>query len=469
MGAVAAAAIAGSGPDWLQIIHGHSWIEGKKVVTRGRRDSVARLEHTRSLPGMPYDSLRLTTPGGRDTSFTLDRLERVRFSTDIPTIYINTEDTIKEIPSKEYYLKAEISMSAGGGFDSVAPMKVDIKGRGNTTWNLPKKPYRLKFDKKQSLCGFKKAKSYALIANYIDASLMHNSVAFFIARGLGMPYTNHAEPVDVVFNGIYKGSYILTEKIGINSGSVDLDDNEGLLLELDENMDEAFCFRSPEFNLPVMVKDPDLKELAEEDSTLTAQQRLDTIRTDFLKAEQALARGEAGAWQEYFDMKSLADYLIVYNVMGNWDFNFPRSLYLHRPTRQDKYYFGPVWDFDWAADYMAYYEPGIVEWDIIDFRDGGYFIYRMASTPEFMATYRERWDYFMNEVWPSTLRFMDEYADRIEVSAYRNGEIYSMDIHEPRPLQLASSESFRMNYEKFRTWLIQRVDYIDRHPNYAIY
>ena len=41
-----------------------------------------------------------------------------------------------------------------------------IKGRGNSTWDLPttKKPYNIKFEEKVDLFGFGKAKKWSLIA-----------------------------------------------------------------------------------------------------------------------------------------------------------------------------------------------------------------------------------------------------------------------------------------------------------------
>ena len=87
-----------------------------------------------------------------------------------------------------------------------------------------------------------KAKNYVLLANHIDPTLMLNSVAFKVGQLLNIPFTNHAIPVDVVLNGKYKG----------------LDENNSVMWELDSYFDEDPKFKSEAFNLPVMVKDPDL-------------------------------------------------------------------------------------------------------------------------------------------------------------------------------------------------------------------
>lgn len=151
----------------------------------------------------------------------------------IPQFTITTEDpSITEIPSKDYYLNATLTVDGKGICENYTG-KTEVKGRGNSTWGYPKKPYRLKLDKKSEICGLGKAKNYILLANHIDPTLMLNSVAFKVGQLLNIPFTNHAIPVDVVLNGKYKGSYLLTEQIEIKENRVDLDENNSVMWELD--------------------------------------------------------------------------------------------------------------------------------------------------------------------------------------------------------------------------------------------
>lgn len=176
----------------------------------------------------------------------------------IPELTITTTDpSIAEIPSKDYYLEGTLAVNGRGGYEDYTG-KTEVKGRGNSTWGYPKKPYRLKLNKKAEICGLGKAKNYVLLANHLDPTLMLNSVAFKIGRLLELPFTNHAIPVDVVLNGIYKGSYLLTEQIEVKENRVDLDENNSVMWELDSYWDDEPKFKSTAFNLPVMVKDPDL-------------------------------------------------------------------------------------------------------------------------------------------------------------------------------------------------------------------
>lgn len=469
---VCAAAALASSPRWLDILFRHP--DGISYTVRSiPADSIATATH---IPGASsqYDSLLVTTRQGTHLSFSLDSMARCELRPHIPVIYINTDSAVYDISDKVNYLSAKFSMSPGAGvgadFDSVAPVKMKVRGRGNTTLRMPKKPYRLKFDKKISLCGLKKAKNYVLIANYIDVTLMHNTCAFAIAERMGLPYTNHSIAVDVVFNGRYCGSYMLTEKIGINAGSVDIEEEKGLMLELDDHMDEDFCYWTEGLRMPVMVKDPDLNELAEADTTLSAEARFDSIKAEFNAAERSLLSNDTELWRKHFDTESSVRYLLVQNVTGNWEFHHPRSLYLYRTAPGEKFYFGPVWDFDWTAEFfdflgtkVDYNYPLLLDSPASE-------MYRLMSRSEaFWDAYRAEWHRFKTQIWPEVKAYLEEYADLLETSALTNGELWQpghkgQDIRYWKP-----TSSFRYNLEQYIAWIERRMEYIDQSPSMGLY
>ena len=95
---------------------------------------------------------------------------------DLPVIYIETFDNVP-ITSKDYYVYANIHYLNEEGhiqdYDSV-----EIRGRGNSTWNMQKKPYRIKFKQKEKFLGqgYAKAKKWTLLANAADKTLMRNAL-----------------------------------------------------------------------------------------------------------------------------------------------------------------------------------------------------------------------------------------------------------------------------------------------------
>ncbi|MBR2476109.1 MAG: discoidin domain-containing protein, partial [Bacteroidaceae bacterium] len=86
--------------------------------------------------------------------------------TTVPTIYINTEGGVG-VTSKEDYVNAYVTVrGAENEEDNITEVLTEIKGRGNSTWGMAKKPYRLKFDEKIKFLGNEaKEKNWVLLAN----------------------------------------------------------------------------------------------------------------------------------------------------------------------------------------------------------------------------------------------------------------------------------------------------------------
>ena len=211
-----------STPTWLNIFTNEN---GKTRVVATPLDDISEINFSKDDDNADYYStISVVRKNGETKAVSMDNVTDYSLGTNVPTIYINTKPEVEEISSKTEYLPATFSMECYGDYEDVDDVSVNIRGRGNSTWSFSKKPYRLKFDKKISLCGLTKAKSFVLIANYVDGTLMKNAIAFKIGQLLEMPFTNHSIPVSVVLNGRYKGAYMLSEKIGINSGSVNIDE-----------------------------------------------------------------------------------------------------------------------------------------------------------------------------------------------------------------------------------------------------
>ena len=152
---------------------------------------------------------------------------------EMPRIDINTEGGV-DITSKDYYVRAQISVSRCDDKYIRTNLEGGIRARGNSTFGAPKKPYRIKFDKKQNLLGLngeKHFKNWVLMADYFDASMLRTFATFKLAAVLleGQYYSSDCIPVEVFLNGNYHGVYLLCEQTQINPGRVNIyekDDDE---------------------------------------------------------------------------------------------------------------------------------------------------------------------------------------------------------------------------------------------------
>lgn len=398
---------------------------------------------------------------GTDT-IPLNAVEYIDFRpADVPTLRFTTPDFPEAdwVSDKENYIDATLDIDGADTFEDVSGLELSVKGRGNTTWTMAKKPIRLKFKKKTSILGFQKAKSYVLLSNYIDQSHMRNAIGLWLAKRLGMEFSNSVMPCNVYFNGHFKGLYLLTEKIGINASSVDIDENTGALFEASTEYDEPQKFRSNNFDLPIMIKDPDFTEICEADTTgPDAAERIRLWQEDFNKAERSVRFGRGAS---AFDIASAVDYYLVMNFVCNSEIGNPKSVYFYKRDLDpgSLYYFGPVWDLDVAFNIytsspdLTGYGPDNQLWN---FR----LLKILALLTDFQDLYKERLLEFANDIFPELLEWAEEYAEFIEPSARLDGlhwnEVEAIDGWTWR----VPSFDTKKHVAEIMEWMCRRLNYM---------
>jgi spore coat protein CotH len=358
--------------------------------------------------------------------------------TGLPVFYVATQDA-QPVLSKEDYVKTDIKIVSDnpGYCVEKTGLKDEIRGRGNTTWNYPKKPYRIKFNKKTSLFGLPEAKSWVLLANYKDATLLSNTIAFELGKRFGLPYTNHYTHVELVLNGVYQGSYVLTEQVQVGTGRVDIDEDAGYLVELDVYYDEEPKFKTANLQLPVMIKSPeDLDDPA----------GYNFVKDSLNALDSALSSGDFpdNDYTGLIDIDNLVDFIMINEIAMNGELGHPKSTYLYK-DRGQKIRMGPLWDFDWALGLEGNTTinlstaPGRMT--------GGWFFSRFFNDPLFVSKYKARWNEKYADV-ESILTFIDTMYDTLKTSQSLN-----------------SSRWYQVDYEgeihTLKTWWSNRVQYLN--------
>lgn len=413
-------------------------------------------------PRVPLTVVSVHTSSGSVVSLPVDSIGEMVLDSEIPTLYIDTHPFVEEIVSKVNYVDAAFRYVPYGDGTDTLETSVSIRGRGNTSWFHPKKPYRLKFEKKQSLAGLPKAKSFVLISNYIDNTLMRNAVAYKIAELVGLPFSNTAVPVNLVFNGKERGSYVLTNKVGINAGSVDIDEKEGVLWEIDTNFDEDYRFTSSAYGLPCMVKDPDFKEITGDDGE-EAERLWQFWRGDL---EEALSLVQAGRWQEAFDADMLVRYILVNDLVQNAELSHPKSVYLYKEKPGALYKFGPVWDFDWAMGYTRDISRPMLS----NGYKGTNLFRKLVTNVDFRSRFSEAFEDFCENSLPQLMDFIDSYAASIRDSAVRDSMLWPLDHYEEGlEVRVRHANDFEENVEWLKSWILERVEVIRNSSNFSIY
>lgn len=331
-------------------------------------------------------------------------VQNTLIDTGLPVVYINTRNS-EPVSSKEDYVKMNIRIRSDKPEYALnnTLFEDEIRGRGNSTWDNPKKPYRIKFDKKTSLFGLTAAKSWVLLADYRSPLLLQNTIGFELGQRFGLPYSNHYQHVELVLNGNYAGTYILTEQVQTGKGRVDIDEEKGFLVELDFHYDDEVKFRTEYYDLPVLVKSP-------EDIT---PENLTAIRNELNLLELGI---NDRSYEHLIDVDNLIDYILINDMLMNFELQVPASMYMYRNVN-GKIRMGPLWDFDCGYGYeddgMTFYREFTGRIPYLRRRNGGGgqpFLIKLFDDPEFKKRYRERW----NEKY-SLMAAMPAYIDSMSV------------------------------------------------------
>ena len=234
--------------------------------------------------------------------------------TDLPTIYIETFDGYG-IYSKEYYKYCKLHYVDEA--DNVTSYdSVSIRGRGNSTWNMAKKPYKLKFNNKEKFLGkgYAKAKKWTLLANAGDKTMMRNAITSAMGEFTTLKFNPAAKFVDMVLNDEYVGTYQISDQVDVRPHRVNIEEQPypitdstnitgGYLLEVD-GFKDGNSFTSSTYSAPVRIHYPEDEEI---DRTQT-----NYIRNHVNAFEKALASADftdsVKGYKAYVDTTSLIDW-----------------------------------------------------------------------------------------------------------------------------------------------------------------
>lgn len=272
--------------------------------------------------------------------------------TNLPHIYIETENGAS-IQSKDVYVYA--TMYYVDENDVVTQYDdMEIRLRGNSTKNLAKKPYKIKFSQKEKFLGtgYAKAKKWTLLANAGDKTLMRNAITSLMGDFLGLKNNPAHKFVDLTLNGTFIGNYQISDQVEVRPHRVNIteqdypleDDSDitgGYLLEVD-GFKDGNCFTTSIYQVPVRIHYPDDEEIESSQNAYIRQYIADFEKVlsgdEFSDAEKG--------YRKWVDSISLANWFIATEVSANIDGYY--STYFYKEQQDSLLYWGPLWDYDIA-------------------------------------------------------------------------------------------------------------------------
>lgn len=412
-----------------------------------------------------YDNtLHIYVSNGTVIEFERDHSNDPRKFT-MPAVRVNT-DGGAQIKDTENYVPGTASFEDPDKVYSdvsILQCRTQIRGRGNSTWGMPKKPYKIQLDEKNEVFGLDKNKSWCVLANYADKSLLRNMVGMEISRIMEFSWTPQMFNVEFYLNGRYQGVYTFSQHKKVDKNRVNIDTkNEGYYLEIEQSIDEP-CYFWTSKGLPILFKDPDNP----------TQEQQKYIKDYFNSFEAALFgpdfKDPVDGYRKYIDMKSFVDNYIIQELAKNIDGNTRKSSALTK-EKGKKLEFYHVWDFDLSFGNADYFDGSVGNgpygWWIKDFgpngRGSGWYP-RLMQDPSFVKAVQNRW----NELLPQ-LRTIPAFIDR---TAAEMGDAPARNFNTWKILSIyvwpnvKVTGSYDAEVEYLKEFYTQRLEWLDKQIN----
>jgi hypothetical protein len=349
----------------------------------------------------------------------------------IPVMYITGQNN-QWVTSKETYISATFSMVV---YDDdlnpttlISNQTIQIRGRGNSTFYMPKQSFRIKFPEKTSLIFDYSEKDWVLLANYADQTLIRDYLAYNFARDLDMAFSPSAAFVDVYYNNQYMGNYTLTDQIEVSNDRVNIEEKSteidtGYLLEFDKRLWESqegiegidwFVV----YDIPYSIKSP------KTDSEYYTTDQLNYIKNYITLCMNALKNQRD--YTNLIDEESFIDWFIVEELFKNVDSGYS-SVYLVK-DKGGKLEMGPVWDFDLSTT-----NPGHLSDDLrgpegwyTSRSDKNLWYYYLMQYSSFREHLKERWNEIYDYQIQDLIHSVYPAADSITKSRYLNFQVWNI-------------------------------------------
>lgn len=365
----------------------------------------------------------------------------------LPVLYLNTPNG-KGITNKTEWIDGtEMVMYNQDGtvnYDS-GQDKVQVKGRGNSTWDASdKKPYAIKQNKKTEVLGMLEHKRWVLMANYYDATFLRNEMANYLAKKYTTAdWAPSGFNIELVLNGKHVGNYYFCEQAKINDARVP----GQYLVEADYKVkstgggggfmwgggggggNAGYQFEGEKSKNVFNVKHPEVPDNSQE---------LQYVKGKINDLENALYGGNWSKVKQLIDLPSFADWYVIKELSKDYDGNMFTSCYCH--IMEDGIIrMGPIWDFDLAfggnpfeqmfgggggmwgmggggTDYGWYNEPQDYYIGAKEQATGTNWFLKFFDQKEFLKLVKERIDWMVEDM-DVIMDYIDQKGKEVELSA----------------------------------------------------
>ena len=400
----------------------------------------------------------------------------------MPIMSIELETSLNKV-NQEDYVNAKMSISNTDEKYEFTDLDFHFRGRGNWSWDKEKKGYRIKFDSKQNLFGNCESKHWAIIASYIDVTLLRNKMSFEMVDVLDeIYYVSSCVNLEVFINGEYRGVYSLVELPRAEKDKMNIDESytyvdTGYIIELDayaikdwqnkptHAIEGIDYFKIDGVKYPFSVKTPDPDDYVDIE---THKEQVAFISDYFKKMFKAVFDHNFNEFIKYADVNSFVDMYILNEIIKSTDVGW-QSFYFVK-EKEGKVYLTAPWDLEFSSglnrgdqNYTGMYASEMFDKNLVTKTSSELFInlMRIKEFKELVCIrfkeVKEKLIENINKSLDNALLYEDSYNRNYEKFKLLGTQISieSADIYKLK--------TWREHVEYLRNWMINRINWLDKY------
>lgn len=429
---------------------------------------------------------------------------------DLPIVFIDTKqkcldkNVTEKIPATMKVLDGKTNNVADSAKGTLYDIGIKVRGQSSALFPKPGYGVEVRDEKGEgmdvSLFGLPPGDDWVFHGPYVDKSMMRNALAHWLFRQAGH-YSPRSRHFDLYINGVYRGVYVLLEKIKRGKYRV----NVSKLKETDVAGDSVtggyiWAFDKTGTNTGGAGSGPIEKEGFNTSDGLNVilhypkKENIQKAQEEYLKKylndlEGLFKNGKNGSgYENYVDMTSALDYVLHEEITNNAD-SYWCSFFLHKPkdSKGGKVTLGPAWDFNLAMSNGSQPEngggqggqggmwgfggggngfgsSGVTGWQIENSQKSGNggmwgmgsslkapnWLLGMWKDSHYQSELKKRWAELRSGVWHT--KTMDAYLDSMKIylknAADRNfkrwpnlGKASGQNDTDPEPMKYCNSQS----------------------------
>lgn len=418
----------------------------------GAELTVGNVSQTNGTPRNDFTDVVVYTVKAANGSQKNYEVDVAKF-TGLPIIYLSI-DGGANIESKDDYVEGNIWIDGGRNFEDFSNSRMEIRGRGNSTWGHPKKPYQMKLRDKSTFLGMPENKKWLFLAEYSDKTMIRNTISFELGYISNLDWTPESTFAEVYLNDEYNGTYNITQKVEEGDDRVALGDT-GYLLEIDQlyrlDPDDVYFYTD---KFLINIKEP---ELANNSSEFNYAKDLLNEFEKVLFSDQF--KDPVSGYQKYIDLDSFIDWYLISEITKNVDSKNFSSIFLN-VIPGEKIKMGPLWDFDLAFGNVDYADSRYADGFWVKDHD---WYSRLFEDPAFVERIKTRFAYFRSKQ-DFILAKMEAHAEKLKWAQQENDSKWrTIGVYVwPNPVVFSTYDA---EVKHLKSWYVDRMNWLENAYN----